>query len=138
MPNYNLLEYSDIYSKISGNLFPYYRDEQALGNNGAVVYFTNDNTTDSFRVKEITDKTGNGGTKNVEILVPLKYLSSLRKTFEIPLINFEIDLALICSANCVISFNSAVNQAAMFAIADTKLYVPVVTLSTEDKSKLLR
>ena len=84
MPNYNLLEYSDIYSKISGSLFPYYRDEQALGNNGAVVYFTNDNTTDSFRVKEITDKTGNGGTKNVEILVPLKYLSSLRKTFEIP------------------------------------------------------
>ena len=44
-----------------------------------------------------------------------------------PLINYEINLILTWSANCVIS-NSAVNQATTFAITDTKLYVPVVTL----------
>ena len=44
-----------------------------------------------------------------------------------PLINYEINLILTWSANCVMS-NSAVNQATTFAITDTKLYVPVVTL----------
>ena len=34
MPMHNLIEYSDIYSKISGSLWQYYRDEPALDNNG--------------------------------------------------------------------------------------------------------
>ena len=50
-----------------------------------------------------------------------------------PLINCEVNLILTCSANSLISEG---NRATKFAITDTKLYVPVVTLSTQDKTKL--
>ena len=69
-------------------------------------------------------------------MVPLKYLSYFWRTLGRPLINCETNLILNWSANSVIS-NSAANQATTFAITDTKLYVPVVTLSTEDNAKLL-
>ena len=52
-------------------------------------------------------------------------------------INCEINLILTWSANCFI-FNAAANQTATFTINDTKLYVPVVTLSTQDNAKLLQ
>ena len=52
-----------------------------------------------------------------------------------PLIKCEIILDLTWSKECVIS--SAVRKTE-FAIADTKIYVPVVTLSTEDNVKLLK
>ena len=55
-----------------------------------------------------------------------------------PLINFEINLILTWSADCVIvSTTDVSNQNATFTIIETKLYVPVVTLSTEDNAKLL-
>ena len=47
------------------------------------------------------------------------------------LINCEISLILTCYANCVIS-NAAANQDKIFAVTDTKLYVPVVISSTQD------
>ena len=50
-------------------------------------------------------------------------------------INCEINLILTCSANCVIS-SSAANQATTFSITDTRIYVPVVTLSTQDNVKI--
>ena len=53
------------------------------------------------------------------------------------LINCEINLILTWFANCVIS-SAAANQAAIFAITDTKLYVLVVTLSTQDNAKELQ
>ena len=53
------------------------------------------------------------------------------------LINCEISLILTCYANCVIS-NAAANQDKIFAVTDTKLYVPVVILSTQDNAKLLQ
>ena len=68
MPMYNVIEYSDNYSKISGSLWQYYKDEP------------NDNIADSesFNSKvKITGKTpDDGNTKNVEMIVPLKYLSN--------------------------------------------------------------
>ena len=51
-----------------------------------------------------------------------------------PLINCEINLILTWSTNCVISEG---DRAITFAITDTKLYVPVVTLSTQNNTKLL-
>ena len=54
-----------------------------------------------------------------------------------PLTNCEINLIATWPANCVIS-NAAVNQAKTLAITDTKLHVPVVTLSTQDNAKLLQ
>ena len=68
-------------------------------------------------------------------MVPLKYLSNFLRTLEIPLINCEINLLLTWSANYVIS-NAAVNQATTFTITDTKVYVPFVTLSIGNNSKL--
>ena len=76
MPMYNLIEYSDNYSKTSGSLWKYYKGDP------------NDNLTDSesfkFKVK-ITGKTpNNGNTKDVEIIVTLKYLSNFWRTLEMP------------------------------------------------------
>ena len=53
-------------------------------------------------------------------------------------INCEISLILIWSANYVIAFHTGANQATTFAINDTKLYVSVVILSTNDNVKLLQ
>ena len=76
-------------------------------------------------------------TKNIEIMVPLKYLSNFWRPLEMPLINCEINLILTCSENCPVS-NAAVNQAATFAITDANIYVSVVTLSVRDNEKLLQ
>ena len=55
-----------------------------------------------------------------------------------PLINCEISLVLTWYTNCVVVSTNVANQNATFAITDTKLYVPVVTLSTQDNAKLLQ
>ena len=72
MPMYNLIEYSDNYSKRSGSLWQYCKDIPAVNNN-ETVDFANNNLTDSFISKvKMTSQTENNGTKNVEIMVPLK------------------------------------------------------------------
>ena len=53
-------------------------------------------------------------------------------------INCEISLILTWCANCVIVYTNVANQSATFAITETKLYVPVVTSSTQDNAKLLQ
>ena len=127
MPLYNLLEYGDNYAKTSGSSWQYHRDEP------------NDNLADSelFKSKiKITGKTpNNGNEKDVEIMVPLKYLSNFWRTFEMPLINCEVSLILTWSSTCVITNSTG---AGAFKIIDTKLYVPIVTLSTQDNAKLLQ
>ena len=72
-----------------------------------------------------------------KVRVPLKYLSNFWRTFEIPLINFEINLILTWSNICFIIDNHIWGQEPTFTTTDTKLYVPVVTLSTKDNPKLL-
>ena len=71
-------------------------------------------------------------------MVPLAYLSVFWRRLELPLINCEVNLILTWSANCVFVSTNVVNQRATFAITDTKLYDPVVTLSTQDNAKLLQ
>ena len=68
-------------------------------------------------------------------MVPLKYLRNFWRTLEMPLINCEVNLILTWSSTCVIVSTGDANQAATFAITDTKLYVPVVTLSTQENTK---
>ena len=125
MPMYNLIEYSDSYSKTSGILWQYYKDDP------------NDNITqsESFKSKiKITGKTAAAGnTKDVEIIVPLKYLSNFWKTFEMPLINCEVNLIFTWLPTCVISSATGKTK---FKITETKLYIPIVTLSTQDNAKL--
>ena len=81
MPMYNLIEYCNNYSKTSGSLWHYYKDEP------------NDNLTnsESFKSKvKITGSTPAGGnTKDVKIIVPLKYLSNFWRILKMPLINCE-------------------------------------------------
>ena len=127
MPMYNVIEYSDNYSKTSGSLWQYHKDDP------------NDNITnsESFKSKvKITRKSpDDGNTKDVEIIVPLKYLSIFWKTLEMALINCEVNLILTWSKDCVITNSESEEK---FAITETKLYVPVVTLSTQDNAKLLQ
>ena len=127
MPMYNLLEYSDNYSKTSGSLWQYYQDDP------------NDNLTDSESFKSKAKITGStpaaGNTKDVEIIVLLKYLSNFWRTVEMPLINCKVNLILTWSKDWVITNSTGEGK---FTITETKLYVPVVTLSTKDNEKLLQ
>ena len=70
-------------------------------------------------------------------MVPLKYFSNFWRSLERPLINCEVNLILTWSADCVIIYTDVANQIPTFAITETNLYVPVVTLSTQDNAKLL-
>ena len=129
MSMYNLIKYSNNYAKTSGSLRQYYRDEP--NNNLA--------NSKSFKSKiKITGRTpARGNEKDVEIMVPLKYLSNFWRTLEMPLINCEVNMViniLIWSSTCVISNSTGEVK---FEITDTTLYVPVVTLSIKDNAKLL-
>ena len=83
-------------------------------------------------------QTRDDGAKVVEISVPLKHLSNFWRTLEMPLINCEVNLILTWSANCVIGSTNVADQNATFKITNTKLYVPLVTLSTQDNATLLQ
>ena len=76
----------------------------------------------------------NGSTREFEIAVPLKYVTNFWRNLEMSLVNCEINLNLICSEDWVISSTTGVIE---FAITDAKLYVPIVTLPTQDNVKLL-
>ena len=93
MPMYNLTGYTDNYSKTSGSLQQYYRDEPALNDDGTLANFPSNSALFKFKQK-ITGSTGDDVTKNVEIMVPLKYLSKFWRTLEMHLINFEINIIL--------------------------------------------
>ena len=140
MPMYNLIEYSDNYSKTSGILWKYCKEIPAVDNASNIVDFNGANATDSYNFKtKITGQTGDDGRiNNPEIMVSLKYLSNLQRTLEIPLINCEVELILTWSANCVIIYTDISNQDPLFTKTEKNLYVPVVTLSTQDNEKLLQ
>ena len=116
-----------MYNLIVGSLLQYFRDEP------------NDNLANSGSFKSkitITGKTpNNDDEKDVEIMVPLKYFSNFWRTLEMPLINCEVNLILTWSSTCVITNSTG---AETFKITDTKLYIPAVTLSTQENTKLLQ
>ena len=139
MPMYNLIEYSDNYSKTSGILRQYCKDITAENNDGDIVIFNGANDTDSLHSKSkvIGMTNDDGDIENVEIIVPLKYLSNFWRTLEMPLINCEVELILTWSENYIIISTNVANQNPTFTITETNLYVPVVTFSTQDDAKLL-
>ena len=116
MPMYNLIEYSDNYSKTSESLWQYCKDVPAVSNNGDIVDFNRINATDSFNFKaKITGQTDDDGEiNNVEIMVPLKYLNNFWRTTEMPLINFEVNIILTWSKNCVIVYTNVANLDSYF------------------------
>ena len=112
----------------------------AVNNNGNIVEFNGANATDTLAFKaKITGKSDNNRKiDNVQIIVSLKYLSNFLITLEIPLINCEVNIILLTwSKSCVIIYTNAANQNLPFGITETKLYVLIVTLSTQDNAKLL-
>ena len=114
---YNLIECSDNYSKTSGSLWQYCKDIPAVNNDGNIVNFNGANATDSFNFKtKITGQTNNNGRIDVEIMIPLKYLSNFWRTLEMPLINCEIELILDWPVNCVIIYTDDNNQVPTFTI----------------------
>ena len=128
MPMYNLIEYSDNYQGSSATLYQYKRDEppDALANN------LTQNNSDSFKYKvELLGDPVHASSiarRNVKVVVPLKYLSNFFRSLEMPLINCKIKLNLTWKKECVLSNEAG---AAVFIIKDTKMYIPVVTLSKE-------
>ena len=113
MPMYNLIEYSDNYQDSSATLYQYKRDEPPETN---AINDLKTDTSSSFKYKvdllgnPVLD--GNIAKRSVKVVVPLKYLSNLTWKKE-----------------CVLSTD---NGNAVFVIDDTKMYVPVVTLSNKD------
>ena len=97
-----------INSKTSGSLWQYYKDDP----NGNIA----DSESSKSKVK-ITGKTpANRNIKNIEVIVPLKYLSNFRRTLEMPLINCEVNLELTWSKDCVITNSIGERK---FAITET-------------------
>ena len=135
MPMYNLIEYSDNYQDSSATLYQYKRDEPP--EDDAVADLTADNS-DSFKYKISLlgnpVAANNIARINVKVVVPLKYLSNFFRSLEMPLINCKIKLNLTWKKECVLSTDDG---NAVFIINDTKMYVPVVTLSKEDNKDLI-
>ena len=101
MSMYNLIGYSDNYSKTSGSLWQYCKEIPAVDDDGDIADFNGAIATDSFNFKtKITGQTNDNGIINVEIMVPLKYLSNFWRTLERPLIICEVKLILNWSRNC--------------------------------------
>ena len=118
-------------------MWNYYRDEPSTTN------------FKSFKYKiSIAGKTpeGNDSLTNAKAVIPLKHLSNFWRSLNIPLINCELELILTWPKNCVLADMTVDADAdpaivapsgATFKLKETKLYVPVVTLSKQNDTKLL-
>ena len=128
MPMYNLIEYSDNYQDSSATLYQYKRDEPP---DDIEDNLGQDNSTSfNYKTKLLGDLVvaNNIARLNVKIVVPLKYLSNFFRSLEMPLINCKIKLDLTWKKESILSNQ---NGNSVFIINDTKLYVPVVTLSKD-------
>ena len=105
MPMYNLLNHSKNYRKAIGSLYNYYRDELSDDNNPN--NFLNNNVVNSNAFKYKNKITGNTyniaagaaghdankvGKQDVELAIPLEYLSNFWRALNIPLIICEVSL----------------------------------------------
>ena len=85
---YNLLEYSNNYRKTRRSLRNYYRNEPNSGVKGNINYSVKNSKSCHCKTSITGKLEGNNLEKeNVEIVVPLKYLSNFWRTLDIPLIN---------------------------------------------------
>ena len=104
MSMYNLIEYSKNYSKTTGVLWNYYRNEPNSVVNNGIDSSIRDSKTYDYETKFIESVTNANLIKqNIKIVVPLQNLSNFWKTIDIPLINCEISLVLTWSENCVLT-----------------------------------
>ena len=135
MPMHNLIEYSDNYQDSSAALYQYKRDEPP--EDDAVADLTADNSSSlRYKISLLGNSVvaNNIARINVKVVVPLKYLSNFFRSLEMPLINCKIKLNLTCKKECVLSTDDG---NAVFIINESKMYVPVVTLSKEDNKDFI-
>ena len=152
MPMYNLREYSKNYRKTTGSLWNYYRDEAShpLSSDSESFKYKTSITGNTYNIGDGEEgyDANKVGKNETEVVIPLKHLSNFWKSLNIPLINCEVELILTWSKNCVLADmttkdaegnNPAIVAPVVltFEITDTKLYVPAVTLSKENDTKLL-
>ena len=148
MPMYNLIEYSGNYADSSESLYQFKRDESPINDAENPLNVALDNSS-SFKYKasllgKVTDADGNDRSlKNAKIVVPLKYLPNFFRSLEMPLINCKIHLELNWNNNCVMydadtyaGGDNTYNRETTFKITSTKMYVPIVTLSTKGNVNL--
>ena len=148
---YNILEYSDNYADTTASLYQYKRPKQRNAN-GVLNDLTADNSSSckyqSVLVqKQLTTPNSQGVLlnadpsfnaahrvlKNIKIVVPLKYISNFFRNLELPLINTKIYAELYWTNYSVLCNQ---NQNSIFQITKTEMYIPVVTLNTENNNKL--
>ena len=68
-------------------MWQYYKAEPFIDDNGNIIDVPDDPDNAPFKYKQkITGQAGNDGTKDVQIMVALEYLSNFWRTIEIPLI----------------------------------------------------
>ena len=157
---YNLLEYSKNCRKTTQSLRNYYRNERSdpLSPDSESFKYKTSITGNTCNVSlTIIGDGGNPvsnpdydaikvGETKTEVVIPLKYLRNFWRSLEMSLTNCEVELILAWSKNCALAdmaVNSDTNPAIVqptgleFQIADTKLHVPVVTLSTKDDNNFL-
>ena len=124
------------------------------GKNNNVSYSIKDSKSFDYKTSITGKSKGINRTKDVEIVEPLKYVSNFRRTLDMPLINCDINLILTWSEKCVLTSKVTIDAVpaqegnpataavdnptnATFKKEDTKLYVPVVTLSTKNVTNFL-
>ena len=143
------------YKKTTGSLWNYYKDEPSdpLSTNSESFKYKTSITGNTYNVDLTIGDGGNpipnpdydankAGTKETEVVIPLKHLNNFWRSLDILLINCEVELILTWSKNCALAdmtVRAAGNNndppaivaptGLEFQITDTKLYIPVVTLS---------
>ena len=143
---HNLLEYSKNYNKTTGSLWNYYKDEPSnpLSSDSESFKYKTSIQGNTYNIgagqEGMMQKVGRVGKNQIEVVIPLKHLSNFWRSLNVPLINCEVELILTWSKNCVLADMTvraaqgdnpaiAAPLGLEFQITDTKLYVPVVTLS---------
>ena len=155
MPIYNVIEYNNSYLKTAGSFWNYCRDEPSSSANNNINYSIKDSKSFEYKASITGKLEGNTTKKEAEIVVPLKFLSNFLRTLDMPVMDCEVNLILTWSESCLLT-SKATRVAvpaqggnpvvagidnptnATFKITDTKLYVPVITLSTGNDKKLLK
>ena len=147
---YNMLEYSDNYADTTGSLYHYKRPESKDANGNVVSLAT---TLSSFKYqsglvqKQFTTPNSENVPantdpncanarriwKNIKIVVPVKYNSSIFRYLELPLINTKLNMELNWTKYSVVCNQ---NQNSIFQITKSELYIPVKTLNTGNNYKL--
>ena len=149
---YNMLEYSDNYADTAESLYQYKKPEPR-DNNGSVGNLGNALSSFKYQLvlvqKQLTRPNSENVpvntdpnfanvqriSKNIKIVVPLKYISNFFRNLELPLINTKLCMELNWTKFSVLCNQ---NRSSIFQITKSELYIPVVTLNTENNNKLSR